>query len=199
MKGIAYCLVSLLTAACLTAKAETQRAHIHGQAALTLAQENELLDIHFESPAENLVGFEHKAVSPSEVQAAEQTDATLKSPTDLFSFIGTDCILEEASVDMASIVDRGKGHGDSHHDSHANGHQNSHKDDHHDSHENHNSHSEMSVSYRFRCQQPKRLKAVSLKLFSQFPGIEKINVMWVTDTQQGSTLLNPDNTIISLR
>ena len=195
MKGIVYCLVSLSVAACLSAKAETQQAHIHGQAALTLAQENELLDIHFESPAENLVGFEHKAVSPNEIQAAEQTGAKLKATTDLFSFIGTDCTLEETLVDMSNIIDSEKGHDDrhghEHHDSHTN--------DHQKSLESHNNHSEISVNYRFKCEQPKRLKALVIKLFGQFSGIEKINVMWVTDTQQGSTLLNPDNNTISLR
>ena len=58
----------------LNIKAETNEehninhaAHIHGLATLTLAIENNVLEIQLESPAINLIGFEHQANSSEEV------------------------------------------------------------------------------------------------------------------------------------
>ena len=81
-----------------------------------------------------------------------------------------------------------------------------HHDHHHSSHDDHkdhsdkgDSHSEIKAHYHFSCNQGKQLESVSTVLFGQFPGIENINAMWVTDTRQGSKLLNPNSSKFSLR
>ncbi|WP_375541084.1 hypothetical protein [Nitrosomonas sp.] len=40
---------------------------------------------------------------------------------------------------------------------------------------------------------------MSIALFIQFPRIEKINAMWVTNSREGSKLLLPNKITFSLR
>ena len=183
--SIVYFLLSLF----LLANTQAEEAHVHGLATLTLALENQSLEIEFESPAANIVGFEHKAKSAKEKQAVKAAEAILESPATLFTFAGTGCQLKEVEVDISGLMEE-------EHDDH--GH---HHDHHHSSHDDHrdDSHSEINAHYHFTCNGAKQLESVSTTLFSQFPGIETINAMWVTDTRQGSTLLNSDSTLFSLR
>lgn len=182
-----HILFALLLSLFLLAKAHSEAAHIHGLATLTLALEGNSLEIEFESPAANLVGFEHKATSVKEKRALHIAESTLKSPAELFLFSGVNCQLKEAEVDISAVEEKG-------HDDH--GH---HHEHHHSSHDDHKSHSEIKAHYHFSCNQAKQLESVSTALFSQFPGIENINAMWVTDTVQGSKILAPNSAEFSLR
>ena len=183
--SVVYFLLSLF----LLADTQAEEAHVHGLATLTLALENQSLEIEFESPAANIVGFEHKAKSAKEKEAVKAAETILQTAVDLFVFAGASCQLKEVQVDISGIMQE-------EHDDH--GH---HHDHHHSSHDDHkdDSHSEIKAHYHFTCNGARKLESVSTALFSQFPGIETINAMWVTDTRQGSTLLNPDSTQFSLR
>ena len=185
-----YLLLSLLP----IAKVHAEEAHIHGLATLTLALEGNSLEIEFESPAANLVGFEHKATSVKEKRALHIAESTLKSPAELFLFSGVNCQLKEAEVDISAVEEKD-------HDDH--GHHHEHHHSSHDDHKSHSdksdSHSEIKAHYHFSCNQAKQLESVSTALFSQFPGIENINAMWVTDTVQGSKILAPNSAEFSLR
>ena len=48
--------------------------HLHGHAELTLVTEENSLAINLESPAVNIVGFEHKATSDQQQKAERQAD-----------------------------------------------------------------------------------------------------------------------------
>ncbi|TQV70582.1 DUF2796 domain-containing protein [Exilibacterium tricleocarpae] len=165
--------------------AEAQKAHVHGTAVLTLAVEYKNLEIQFESPATNLVGFEHDASSPDEKQAVKQAEAILESSDLLFSFFGTSCEPEETTVDMAGVT--GDQHG--HHD---------HSRGHNESTHSESTHSEIRAHYRFVCKDAESLKSVSTALFHRFPGIEAINAIWVSASQQGTEWLRPDRNTFSL-
>lgn len=65
--------------------------------------------------------------------------------------------------------------------------------------EDESDHSEISAEYRFSCKNPGKLVSVSIALMKQFPGIEKINAMWITETKQGAVSLTPNNNAISFR
>ena len=60
-------VASLLTLTSVTAA--QQPAHVHGIATLNLAMEGDKLEIEFVSPAGNIVGFEHEAVTAAERRA----------------------------------------------------------------------------------------------------------------------------------
>ena len=178
----------------LIAKVHAEEAHIHGLATLTLALEGNSLEIEFESPAANLVGFEHQAESAKEKQAVKAAEVIL----------GITCNAIFIFWQRLSVKRCGSGYiraEEEDHDDH--GHHHEHHHSSHDDHKGHSdksdSHSEIKAHYHFSCNQEKQLESVSTALFSQFPGIENINAMWVTDTVQGSKILAPNSAEFSLR
>lgn len=177
-------LVLFMISSSFLAEAENRashEAHVHGMAELTLALEKTMLEIQIESPAMNLIGFEHKAITMAEREAVKKAEALLLSSQRLFSFNGTRCDLRNVSVDISGVISNE-----------------------HDDHEHHHkdyqeSHSEIIADYHFSCDSDKDLISVSVELFDQFPGVEKINAMWVTETQQGADTLNAEKRTIRLR
>lgn len=176
----ALLLVSVLTSA------GAQEAHTHGLATLTLALENGVIEIRFESPAANLVGFEHAARSANEKIAVARANTVLNEPVRLFTFNGTHCQLIETAVDVSGVA-VGKHSETIEHDHH------SHSKEHEES-----GHSEINAEYRFSCKNPKQLKSVTADLMNQFTGIEKIDVMWITETKQGAVTLTPNKNVIAI-
>ncbi len=148
---IYYLAIFLLWSVSTIAKTETQKAHIHGLATLTLALENEVFEIQIESPAANLIGFEHNASSPEEKQVVKQTETILKSPKRLFSFAGTNCKPTETTVDISGVMD--SEHDQHEHHTHSKGHGDS-------------SHSEITVSYHLSCKDTEKLNSVAIALFN---------------------------------
>ena len=175
-----YLLLSTLLVVAALARVEAQEAHTHGLATLTLALEGETLEMQFESPAANLVGFEHKATSSEEKAAVTKAEVILKDAARLFSFVGSGCQFKNALVDVSSVAQNHQ-----HHD-HASEHDES-------------SHSEISAIYRYQCKDAQALESVSVALFESFAGIEKIDAMWITESDQGSAPLTTKSNLISLR
>jgi 5-deoxy-D-glucuronate isomerase len=95
--------------------------------------------------------------------------------------MGSSCQLLSSEVDMSGVIDI-----DTHNHSH-----DSHK---HDSHK-HDSHSEIVATYRFNCNQ---FSGFSTTLFEHFNSLSKINAVWVTDDQQGSTEITASRNTVSL-
>jgi len=180
-------------------RVEGQESHTHGLATLTLALENDILEVQFESPASNIVGFEHKATSQKEKAAVTNANKILKISDNLFSFVGSNCQSISVAVETESLMDDSHNghvkHGE--HDHHASA------DDHsgHSGHSDHDddSHSEISAHYRFTCPNSAKLTSISLAFFSKFPSVEKINAMWITEAKQGSATLTSTKHSMSLR
>jgi len=188
MKSIThYFPIFFLPTILISAGPESQEAHTHGRATLTLALENGILEIKFESPAVNLVGFEHRAKSPEHRKTVTQTETILNEPYLLFSFVDTHCQPDTTTVDVSGIIDE-------EHDGHDGHEDNSHSKAHDES-----AHSEISAHYRFRCKDPQTLNSVSVALLSQFTGIEKIDVVWITENKQGAVSLTSNKNTILLR
>lgn len=182
-----YLAIFILLAAATSAISGVHEAHTHGQATLTLALEGNTVEIHLASPAANLVGFEHKAESAEQRKAVKKAETYLREPGQLFSFIGTQCQPGKITVNISGVL------GDEQTDHHE------HKDQNPPGHRNGSSHYDISARYRFLCDDPGELDSLAVSLFKLFPGIEKIDVMWVTDSEQGSELLNTARTSFSLR
>lgn len=195
-----FCIVALLllfASSILNAQEPSvtrinSEAHVHGLASLMLAFEADIMEIQFESPAANLVGFEYKASTTDEIRLVEQAEALLGAPQTLFSFSGSACSLLEKTMDLSSVINddhHEEGHHDEGHDDHAGDHEDQH----------HQSHGEITANYRFSCEDSAKLRSVSIDLFEAFAGLEKINAMWVTEVQQGSENLSATNTTIVFR
>jgi len=152
-------------------------AHVHGSAQLTLVLEGNALEISFESPAANIVGFEHKANSEKHMKAVDKARRSLQAPN-LFLFSGSDCSLKQAEVDMSSIIEHDSQHSDN---------------------KDYEGHSEISANYSYKCSKGEKLKTVSVNLISLFPAIETLEVMWLTSRQQSATKLTSQSNLIRIR
>jgi hypothetical protein len=208
--------ISLISANGLAHGSETHDAHTHGVGNLTLAFEHGALEIQFESPAMSLLGFEHKPKTQKQIDTREKTKALLESSTKVISLGGASCSLNRVDVDILGPAGQASGykqrqeHGQGDHDSdqrhgasdqhsenHSESHSESHSEDHSESHSE--NHSEVSAFYSFDCADDKQLQFVTVSLFEHFSGLEKLNVSWVTATQQGLVTLRPDSATVELR
>lgn len=158
-------------------------AHLHGFAELEVALEGGQMEIAFESPAVNIVGFEHRTESNEQRAQVQSAKSKLETPAQLFSFFGVSCSVRNVEVDVSALMPV-------EHDSH---------DTEHD-HDHEQTHSEISAHYRFECEDnSSQMSALEVRLFSQFPGLEKLNVMWVTDTRQGAAELTSGSSVVRFR
>ena len=174
-------------------------AHVHGLSELTIAMENDAVEIQLTSPAMNLVGFEHRATSKKDIAAVENAESILRKHKALFSFSGSVCKHLETAVDVSTLIDINDHHYESHKDEH---HHESQKGEHHHGHKDHGeaeSHSEIVAKYKFSCRDASKLSSIEVALFDYFRGIHEIHAMWVVHSQQGSKELTANNTVVQFR
>ena len=159
-----------------------QDAHLHGYVELTAVMEGGNLEINIESPAANIIGFEHRPTSSEQLQTIALAKQVLESPAELFTFSGSDCSPTLVRANFLDLIsdDQNDGH-------------------HHEHQGNKQSHSEVIASYQFACVPQEKLKAIRVNLISLFPGIKKIKAMWLTDTKQGAVALTPEFNLIEIR
>ena len=166
-----------------------QKAHVHGVAELTLAVEGNNLEIAIESPSMNIVGFEHKASTPDQKAAVDKARKQLEQPGQLFAFSGTRCQIKNTVVDMTGVMHTEEKEHDHHH--------------HHEEHGKHKeegeTHSEITASYHFSCDNSADLSSVSVALLNQFSAIETLNASWVTASGQGAQKLTAKSNSIRLK
>jgi hypothetical protein len=149
-----------------------QSSHVHGVVELTVALEGNLLEIGIESPANNIVGFEHQAATDEEVTTAMRAKKILETSDQLFTFIGTDCDNVTADVDLAKLFSQQLGK---------------------------NSHSEVHASYTYECINGEQLAAITVNLASYFEKIETISARWLTEDRQGAIDLTASVNQLQLR
>ena len=207
---------------------ESLDAHVHGLSELTIAMDTKTIELQLISPAMNLVGFEHKASSKQDIAAVKQAELILGQHNSLFLIAGGDCEHLSTSIDSDGLLEAGahedqEKHDDHHdhekhddHDDHEkhDDHDDHEKNDDHDDHEKHDDHgahddhsehdqgeihSEMLASFSYTCKDTSKLSSIKVALFASFPGIHKINTLWVTPSKQGSSMLSAKNSIINLK
>jgi len=146
-------------------------AHEHGVASLNAALDGNLLELQLESPAMNLVGFEHAAKSDADKAKVAAAKGELEQPITLFALGSGDCKATE--VELKSPL-----FGDADHD--------------HDHHAHEGEHSDIHAHYRFECAKANELKQLDLaELFKRFPATEKIQVQLIGPNGQQGVELTP--------
>ncbi len=165
-------------------------AHTHGIANLTVAFVKGTLEIIFDTPAISVLGFEHRPTTRPQVEKVTQAKAVLDSLKNIISINGVDCRVETTEVTIIGLAAQTLDSDAEHHD-------------HTHHHEDHDSldggHSEVSANYTLDCVGNESDLEISTLLFERFPGIEKIQLNWVTETKQGADVLIPQSTKIELR
>jgi hypothetical protein len=152
-------------------------AHEHGVGRLNAALDGKTLELELESPAMNLVGFEHVATSDADKAKVTAARAQLEQPLALFNLPkAAGCVVENQELESPLFGD--KPDADDDHDEDA-------KDE--DGHEHHHDHSEIHAHYQFTCATPAALKSLDLaNIFTSFPATQKIQVQLISPSgQQG--------------
>lgn len=160
---------------------EEHGAHEHGAATLSLAVGTAGLEIMLESPAANIIGFEHAATTDADKQKLADAVKKLEAGAELFSMnTEAGCTLKSAEV-ISALLGNAEDAAKS-------------KDDH--DHKEGETHNDMDVTWSFACTQPAELKEVAVKLFAAFPdGFQHIKAEWVTEKGASAMELDKDDTI----
>lgn len=192
------------------AEYETHDAHEHGRATLSLVADNQKLSFQLESPAMNIVGFEHAANTKEDQQKVEHALSVLSEPSKLFGINGGKChFIEPHMENPFSLAENKYGGHDSHEndDSHTDNDEHDEHEDHHEheAHEKHESHGEHAqqaehrefvVEYNATCQLTNDIREIDFQLLKLFSGIEQLDVQYIYAGKQGSVSLNPKQTAL---
>ena len=150
-------------------------AHEHGVGRLNAALDGQTLELELESPAMNLVGFEHAATTDADKAKVAAVRAQLEKPLVLFNLPkAAGCVV--ATQELESPLFGDKPDADDHDEEDAK-----------DGHEHHHDHSEIHAHYQFSCSAPGALKTLDLaNIFNTFPATQKIQVQLISPSgQQG--------------
>ncbi len=188
----------LISASDFTQAGEAQHFHTHGVANLTLASENGAVEVQFESPAMSLLGFEHTPRTKQQIEIVERTKSFLTKPENVLSINGADCSFSGSSVNILGPAGKALKDNETAKREHDHDHQDS-DDQHFENEPTQEGHSEVSANYLLDCVDEKTPQSIKVLLFRRFPSLEKIEVNWVTETQQGESILRSQASTIELR
>lgn len=147
-------------------------AHEHGVGRLNAALDGQTLELELESPAMNLVGFEHAATTDADKAKVAAVRSQLEKPLALFNLpTAAGCGVASQKLQSPLFGDKPD---DDDHDKDA-------KDEHH------HDHSEIHAHYQFTCTAPAALQTLDLaNVFNTFPATQKIQVQLIGPSgQQG--------------
>ncbi|AZC21024.1 DUF2796 domain-containing protein [Pseudomonas sp. CMR5c] len=151
-------------------------AHEHGVARLNAVLDGQALELELESPAMNLVGFEHAPGSDADKAKISAARKQLEQPLALFSLPkAANCSVASQELESPLFGDQPAVADHDDDDEGAAG------DEHH------HEHSEIHAHYRFACAKPEALKNLDLgQVFKTFPATQKIQVQLISPSgQQG--------------
>jgi hypothetical protein len=156
--------------------------HEHGASALEVSIDNNTLQITWESPLHDLIGFEHAPKTPKQQAAAKKLLATLGDPAKVFAPNSeAACRVAKQSI-VAPTLTRAHGHGAASSTDH-----------------DHAMHSELAYSVTYTCGNPKALTTLDIVAFKTWPAIQDIDVGLVGPGGQSAQEANPRSTQINLR
>ena len=150
-------------------------AHEHGVGRLNAALDGQTLELELESPAMNLVGFEHAATTDADKAKVAAVRAQLEKPLALFNLPkAAGCVVASQALESPLFGDQPEADDDHEHDDEAKG-------------EHPHDHSEIHAHYQFTCSTPGALKTLDLaNVFNTFPATQKIQVQLISPSgQQG--------------
>ncbi|MBF6030561.1 DUF2796 domain-containing protein [Pseudomonas sp. P115] len=153
-------------------------AHEHGVGRLNAVLDGQALELELDSPAMNLVGFEHLATTAADKAKVAAVRKQLENPVALFNLPkGAGCVVSTQELNSPLFGDKPEADHDD-------------DDDHdHDAKggEHHHDHSEIHAHYQFTCTTPTALSNLDLtQVFKTFPATQKIQVQLIGPSgQQG--------------
>ena len=164
-------------------------AHEHGSASLDIAIDTNTIEMKFESPAVNIVGFEYATEDQQQLLLIKQAKKNLSDFDTIFQLVGdVSCQTVESSANW--VTEHEEGHEEGH-------------DDHEADHDDHGEvakaeHAEFIAEYRLECNQLNNLAAIDVNMFKFFPGIADLDVQVIYSEGQIKQELDVNNTRIKL-
>ena len=194
---VACMLLATLATATLgaAASADTGRSmsrrqagrHEHGTSTLNVAIDGNTLAIELSGPAANFIGFEHAPHTAEQTTRLASALTALKEGERLFSTpSGAECRSIKADVTPPTFPADGTAENDDE-DDHAAGHEQHHEGE---------QHAEMAATWDFHCSQPKLLNTITVKVFTAFPGTEKLETSLIGPGGQAGQVLTADQAVI---
>ncbi|MBT7672923.1 MAG: DUF2796 domain-containing protein [Oceanospirillaceae bacterium] len=185
----------MLTLPSVHANASELDAHEHGSANLDIAIDTSTIEMRFESPAVNIVGFEYATEDEQQLLLINKAKSNLSNFDLIYGLVGdVSCQTVKSSAKWVTEHEAG-------HDDHEAGHDD--HDDHEAVHDDHGEvtkaeHAEFIAEYRLECNQLNNLAAIDVKMFEFFPAIEDLDVQVVYSQGQIKYELDANNTLIKL-
>lgn len=150
---------------------EQHAAHVHGEASLLVAVEENTVEIEFSSPAMNLLGFEHRPKNEEQQKQLLNVMEKLKQADLLFSLpAAANCRL--TAIEVESPYEQQSGHD--------------------------NEHTDFRAFYHYACPSTRQVKMLMVKLFKQFPLTETVEVQTVSSRGQNQADLQAEDNIVDL-
>lgn len=157
-------------------------AHEHGVGRLNAVLDGQALELELDSPAMNLVGFEHLATTSADKAKVAAARKQLEQPLVLFSLPkAAGCVVSTQELNSPLFGDKPEAEHDDDVDDHATDGKGA------AAHEHHHDHSEIHAHYQFTCTTPTALSNLDLtQVFKTFPATQKIQVQLIGPSgQQG--------------
>ncbi|WP_426143616.1 DUF2796 domain-containing protein [Pseudomonas sp. DWP3-1-2] len=155
-------------------------AHEHGVGRLDVALEGQTLEFELDSPAMNIVGFEHQATSDEDKAKVVAAREVLLKPNALFSMPeAAQCSVTSLKLESPLFGDKPDADDHDHDDAKA---------------DEHDEHSEIHGHYAFNCKVPAVLKTLDLsQIFKSFPATQKLQVQLISPKGQSGAEVRPSN------
>lgn len=159
-------------------------AHEHGAARLDIAVEGGTVQLDLDSPAVNLVGFEHEPGNAKERSTLDKAVADLKQGGKLMSFTpAAQCSQKRVMVKSGLLEREGEADHGHEHEGEAGG----------------DEHADIAVFWEISCARVDALKEIDLKgFFGRFPGTSRLEVQAVLPGGQTGAQLTPSATKLKL-
>ncbi len=193
-------LASLAIALASPAQAEGEtrdlKAHEHGVGTLDIAVDGNELEMEFQAPGADIVGFEYEATSAEDRKAIGDAVAMLTQPMELF-------VLPEAAECSVTQIEAGieteDDHDDDDHDDEheEDEHDDEHAEDKHDDDEE-SSHTEFHGEYSLECAHPEKITKIDFAYFEKFGAAREVEVQIVSSSGAQAFEVERDNPTLSI-
>ena len=187
-----YLSALMLSFVCNTDARSAERqldAHTHGYGELNVAIDGQKVALELNSPAFNIVGFEHSSETDKDKATIKNALSILNDGSELFLFPAiSGCRLVNVNVVSSLIEEQHSVHKD--HDS-------DHKNSKHEDHSNNDIHSEFHANYQFQCDVIEKVNTIQVMIFKHFPNTRQLNVQMILPNRQSAMELTPTSTLLS--
>lgn len=194
-----YLSALMLSFVCITEARSAERqldAHAHGYGELNVAIDGPKVALELNSPAFNIVGFEHSPETDKDKATIKNALSILNDGSGLFLFPAVaGCRL--ANVNVVSSLTEAQHSVHKEHDSDHKDQASDHKTSKHEDHSNNDIHSEFHANYQFQCDVIEKVNTIQVMIFKHFPNTRQLNVQMILPNSQSAMELTPTSTLLS--